>query len=190
MTRKRVEAFSDGVMAVIITIMVLELKVPDGDSLAALEAMWPDLLAYLLSFVYVGVYWNNHHHLMQTVKHVTAGVMWGNLHLLFWLSLFPMLTAWVGYHPSASWPAAVYGIVLMGAAVAWLVLERAIMSGGGDGTLARAIGADFKGKASAALYAIGVGLAFVRPWMADIIYALVAAIWIIPDRRIERQVTA
>jgi uncharacterized membrane protein len=190
MSTKRLEAFSDGVMAVIITIMVLALKVPQGDSLAALAAIWPDFLAYLLSFVYVGVYWNNHHHLMQTVKRATAGVMWANLHVLFWLSLFPMLTAWVGYHPNASWPAAFYGVVLLGASVAWLILEQAIMRGAGDGTLSRAIGGDLKGKLSAALYALGVGLAFVRPWIADIIYALVAAIWVVPDRRIEKRLSA
>jgi len=183
MTSGRIEAFSDGVLAVIITIMVLELKVPHGDSLAALAPMCPSFLAYVLSFVYVGIYWNNHHHLMHTVKRVTGGVMWANLHLLFWISLFPLLTAWAGEYPSANWPAALYGVVLLAAAIAWLILQRAIIRAGG--TLQRAIGSDLKGKLSPLLYATGIALAFVRPWAAEIAYAVVAAIWVIPDRRIE-----
>ncbi len=153
MSTSRLEAFSDGVLAVIITIMVLELKVPHGDSLAALAPMGPAFLGYVLSFVYLGIYWNNHHHLLHTAKRVTGGMMWANLHLLFWLSLFPMLTAWVGENPAAPWPTALYGVVLLVAALSWLVLQRAIIRGGGS--LAAAIGSDLKGKASPVLYLTG-----------------------------------
>lgn len=187
MSKGRVEAFSDGVLAIVITIMVLELKVPTGGTLGALSALRSEFLAYVLSFVYVGIYWNNHHHLMHTVKHVTAGVMWGNLHLLFWLSLIPAVTAWMGHYPAAPWPAALYGVVLLAAALAWLVLQRAIISGGG--ALAEMLGPDLKGKLSVLLYVTGIGLSFVRTWAADAIYALVAALWIIPDRRIEKRLT-
>ena len=174
MSTSRLEAFSDGVLAVIITIMVLELKVPHGDSPAALYPMGSAFYAYVLSFVYVGIYWANHHHLMRTVKHVTGGMMWANLHLLFWLSLFPLFTAWAGQYPTAAWPAALYGAVLLAAALAWLILQRTIMVGGG--TLKRAIGADWKGKLSPLLYVTGIALAFVRPWAADLVFALVAAL--------------
>jgi len=187
MNKARIEAFSDGVLAVIITIMVLELKVPHGDSLAALAPVVPVLGAYVMSFVYVGIYWNNHHHLLHTAKRATGGIMWANLHLLFWLSLFPVMTAWAGHYPSSPWPTAVYGIVLLAAAFAWLLLQRAIIRGGG-GTLARAIGSDLKGKVSPILYASGIGLAFVKPWVAQVLYAVVAAMWIVPDKRIERHV--
>jgi len=187
MGRGRLEAFSDGVLAIIITVMVLELKVPHGDGLAALYPRWPGFLGYVLSFVYVGIYWNNHHHLMQTVKHVTGGIMWSNLHLLFWLSLFPVVGGWVGENPRASWPAALYGVVLLAAAFAWLILQRSIIRTGGP--LATAIGRDLKGKVSPVLYAAGIALAFVRPWLADAIYALVALMWIVPDARIVRSVT-
>ncbi|HEY1812231.1 MAG TPA: TMEM175 family protein [Kofleriaceae bacterium] len=186
MTNARVEAFSDGVMAVIITIMVLDLKAPSGASLDALSPLAPAFLAYVLSFVYVGIYWANHHHLMHTVHHVTGGLMWANLHLLFWLSLFPFLTSWVGEHPSATWPAALSGVALLAAALAWLVLQRAIIAAGG--TLGQAIGSDLKGKLSPVLYVTGIGLAFVRPWASELAYAVVAAMWIVPDRRIEAQV--
>jgi uncharacterized membrane protein len=186
MGKGRLEAFSDGVLAVIITIMVLELKVPHGDNLSALLPMFPVFLSYVLSFVYVGIYWNNHHHLMHTVTRVTGGIMWANLHLLFWLSLFPVVTGWAGEHPTASWPAAVYGIVLLTAAVAWLLLQRAIIRGGGS--LAEAIGSDVKGKASAMLYMLGIATAFVRPWVAETIYGVVAMLWVVPDRRIARTV--
>jgi uncharacterized membrane protein len=187
MNKGRIEAFSDGVLAVIITIMVLELQVPSGDSFEALYPMCPAFFAYVLSFVYVAIYWNNHHHLMHTVKRVTGGIMWANLHLLFWLSLFPLMTAWVGHHPSAEWPAALYGVVLLAAAGAWLILQRAIIRAGG--TLASAIGSDVKGKVSPILYALGIGVAFVRPWISELLFATVAAMWIVPDRRIERHVT-
>jgi uncharacterized membrane protein len=185
MGKARLEAFSDGVLAVIITIMVLELKVPRGDSLAALAPMYPAFLGYVLSFVYVGIYWSNHHHLMHTVSRVTGGIMWANLHLLFWLSLFPVLTAWAGEYPEAPWPSALYGIVLLAAALAWLVLQRAIIRAGG--TLGTCIGDDLKGKISPVLYALGISLAFVRPWMAQLTFAVVAALWIVPDRRIEQR---
>jgi TMEM175 potassium channel family protein len=187
MSKGRVEAFSDGVLAIVITIMVLELKVPEGDTLEALRPVVPKLLSYLLSFVYVGIYWNNHHHLMHTVRRVTGGLLWANLHLLFWLSLFPAVTAWAGHHPAAEWPSALYGVVLLAAALSWLVLQRAIIRGGG--TLAQFIGADWKGKISPALYVAGIGLSFVRPWVADACYAIVAAIWLVPDRRIEAKLT-
>ncbi|HKQ98971.1 MAG TPA: TMEM175 family protein [Candidatus Polarisedimenticolia bacterium] len=183
MTRGRLEAFSDGVLAIIITIMVLELRVPAGDGLDALAPLASEFLAYVLSFIYVGIYWNNHHHLMHTVKQVTGGIMWANLLVLFCLSLFPAVTAWVGHHPHAAWPTALYGIVLLTAALAYLVLQRAIIRSGG--TLGSMIGSDLKGKISPLLYVAGIGLAFVHPWISDILFATVAAMWFIPDRRIE-----
>jgi len=185
MNRGRLEAFSDGVLAIIITVMVLELKVPSGDTLAALAPMKSAFLAYVLSFVYVGIYWNNHHHLVQTVKHVTGAIMWANLHLLFWLSLFPVVTAWAGNNPQAAWPAAIYGVVLLAAALAYLILQKTIVRLGG-GELAKMIGSDMKGRLSPLLYLSGIALAFAHPWIAELLYALVAAIWLVPDRRIER----
>jgi uncharacterized membrane protein len=188
MNRGRMEAFSDGVLAIIITIMVLELKVPAGDTLAALAPMKSAFLAYVLSFAYVGIYWNNHHHMVQTVKHVTGGILWANLHLLFWLSLLPVVTGWAGNNPRAAWPAAVYGAVLLAAGIAYTILQGAIIRHGG-GALGQMIGADVKGRLSPLLYALGIGLAFVRPWISELLYALVAAIWLVPDRRIERQLS-
>jgi uncharacterized membrane protein len=187
MGRGRLEAFSDGVLAIIITIMVLELKVPHGSELRDLAPLGPVLLGYIVSFVYVGIYWNNHHHLMHTVKRVTARIMWANLNLLFWLSLLPFITGWTGEHPLASWPAALYGVVLLAAALSWLILQRAIIQGGG-GELAQAIGADYKGKLSPLLYVAGIGLSFVRAGLAELCYVVVAIIWLIPDRRIAEQV--
>jgi uncharacterized membrane protein len=184
MNKGRLEAFSDGVLAVVITIMVLELKAPHGETLSALGPLGMGFLAYVLSFVYVGIYWNNHHHLLHTVKHVTGSMMWANLFLLFWISLFPFFTAWAGQVPQAPWPTALYGVDLLAAALSWLLLQREIIRGGGS--LRKAIGADLKGKVSAGLYAVGIGLAFVRTWMADIAYVAVAALWVVPDRRIER----
>jgi uncharacterized membrane protein len=184
MSKGRLEAFSDGVLAIIITIMVLELKVPHGDTLRDLQPMLPVLLAYVLSFVYVGIYWNNHHHFLHTVKNATGSMMWANLHLLFWLSLFPAVTAWIGEHPAAPWPVALYGVVLLAASLAFLILQRTIIHAGGS--LAHLIGADLKGKISPLLYATGIGFAFVRPWVAEAIFALAAALWIVPDRRIEK----
>jgi uncharacterized membrane protein len=185
--KSRLEAFSDGVLAVIITIMVLELKVPRSGELEALESMCRPMLDYVLSFVFVGIYWNNHHHLLQTVKNVTGGMMWANLHLLFWLSLFPIFTSWAGEFPDAPWPTALYGGVLLAAAIAWLILQRTIV-GGGNGALASALGSDWKGKLSPVLYLTGIGLAFWRTWAADVAFAIVAAFWIVPDKRIEREV--
>jgi uncharacterized membrane protein len=190
-TKGRLEAFSDGVMAVIITIMVLEIHVPRGADLAALGPLVPALVGYVLSFVYVGIYWNNHHHLMHATRHIGGGVMWANLHLLFWLSLVPAITGWVGQNPDASWPAALYGFVLLSSGVAWLILQRAIILRNGlDSELAQAVGRDVKGKASAVLYTVAIGLAFVRPWLADVVYAGVALMWIVPDRRIEARLEA
>ena len=188
MGKGRLEAFSDGVLAIIITIMVLELKVPHGTDLEALIPLGPTFLGYVLSFVYVGVYWNNHHHLLHTVKRVTAGVMWANLHLLFWLSLFPFVTGWAGDHPTAHWPAALYGVVLLCAAFAWLLLQNAIIRAGG--TLDKAIGSDFKGKISPVLYVSGIVVAFYLPWISEALYASVALLWLIPDRRIERHMAS
>jgi len=189
MSKGRIEAFSDGVLAIILTIMVLELKVPHGADLAALYPLCPVLLAYLISFVYVGIYWNNHHHLLHATQHVSAGIMWANLHLLFWLSLVPVVTGWVGEHPTEPWPTALYGVILLMSGIAWLILQRAIIvRHGHDSILAQAIGSDFKGNVSAVLYLTAIGVSFVRTWAADLIYAVVAMIWIVPDRRIEAKV--
>ena len=189
MEKGRLEAFSDGVIAVIITIMVLELKAPHGKGLAALQPLLPAFLTYVLSFVFIGIYWNNHHHLLHAAARVGGAVLWANLHLLFWLSLVPFFTAWVGENPRASIPTASYGAVFLMAGVAWLLLQRALLKRSGtDSALARAIGRDAKGKLSAALYITGVALAFVRAWMAQVLYVLVALMWLVPDRRIERMI--
>ena len=188
MGRARLEAFSDGVFAIIITIMVLELKIPHEGTLGALVALYPKFFGYVLSFLYVAIYWNNHHHLCHTMKHVSGGVMWGNLHLLFWLSLFPFVTGWASEHEHDSTPTAVYGIVLLAAALAWLVLQRAIVSAGG--VLREALGADLKGKLSPLMYVTGIGVSFVRPWLGFAVYAIVALMWVVPDRRIERWLAA
>ena len=188
MNKSRLEAFSDGVIAVIITIMVLEVKVPHGSDLSAVYPVLPVLLSYVLSFIFVGIYWNNHHHLMLATRRIGAGVMWANLHLLFWLSLVPVLTGWVGQNPLAPWPTALYGALLLCVGLAWLVLQRAIIARNGkDSALARAIGSDAKGNASAVLYLVAIALAFVRTWAADLVYATVALIWLVPDRRIAAQ---
>jgi len=189
MNKGRLEAFSDGVLAVIITIMVLELKVPHGDDLAALRSMSHGLLSYVLSFVYIGIYWNNHHHLLHATHRVNGRIMWANLHLLFWLSLVPVVTAWLGDYPSSVTPAALYGGVLFLAAIAFLILEKQIMAYNPDSVLREAVGFDVKGLISQFLYLLGIGMAFVRPWIADLLYATVAVIWVIPDPRIERRVT-
>jgi uncharacterized membrane protein len=187
MEKNRLEAFSDGVLAIIITIMVLELKVPHGIQLTALKPLLPVFLSYVLSFIYLGIYWNNHHHMLHTVKRVSGGILWANLHLLFWLSLFPVTTGWMGENHFASTPTAVYGAVLLMAAIAYFILQRVIITKQGqDSLLARAIGIDWKGKLSPPLYFIAVPLAFVSPWISCGIYAFVAFIWLIPDRRIER----
>ena len=187
MGKGRLEALSDGVIAILITIMVLELKAPHGADLAALAPLWPVFLSYVLSFVYLGIYWNNHHHLFQAVRHVTGPVLWANLHLLFWLSLVPITTAWMGENHFAPMPVAVYGVVLLCAAVAYFVLVRALLAHHDrDSALARAIGDDFKGKISVALYAVAIVTATWQPWLACALYVAVAVIWLVPDRRIEK----
>jgi uncharacterized membrane protein len=186
MTRGRLEAFSDGVLAILITIMVLELRIPQGADLAALRGMLPEFLAYLVSFLYIGIYWNNHHHMFHIVDRVSGGILWSNLHLLFWISLVPVTTAWVGKNPTAPLPTAVYGMVFFLSACAWQILQAAIIAyQGPHSKLRAAIQRDFKGKVSFALYALAVVLAFVRPWLAQAIYVLVAVMWFVPDRRIE-----
>jgi len=185
--KNRLEAFSDGVLAIIITIMVLELKVPQGVELEALKPLLPVFLSYVLSFIYLGIYWNNHHHLLHTIKQVSGGILWANLHLLFWLSLFPFATGWIGENHIAPTPTAVYGCVLLMAAIAYYILQRTIIAKEGrDSLLAAAIGRDWKGKLSPALYLLGIGLSFVHPWIGNAVYVLVALLWLVPDRRIER----
>ena len=183
----RLEAFSDGVIAILITIMVLELRVPHGDRLADLQPLGYTLLSYVLSFVYLGIYWNNHHHMLHTVRTVSGGILWANLHLLFWLSLVPFVTGWMGQNHFASLPTAVYGVVLLMAAAAYFILQgRILVRQGPDSALARAIGQDAKGKASLVLYTVAIPLAFRSRWTACAIYTLVALLWLIPDRRIEK----
>ena len=187
MTKGRLEAFSDGMIAIFITVMVLELKVPRDVEVAALTPLLPALLTYVLSFVYLAIYWNNHHHMFHATKHVTGGILWANLHLLFWLSLFPFATGWMGENHWARIPTAAYGAVLLMAAVAYYILQRAIIAHQGAGSLlAIAIGSDWKGKLSPALYFVAIPLSFAIPWIAIAIYVLVALVWLIPDRRIER----
>jgi uncharacterized membrane protein len=187
MEKNRVEAFSDGVIAIIITIMVLELRPPPAVELADLKPLLPVFLSYVLSFIYVGIYWNNHHHMFHSTKHVTGGILWANLHLLFWLSLFPFMTAWVGENHRAPTPTAVYGFVLLMAAIAYSILQRAIIAQQGrDSLLAAAIGTDWKGKLSPVLYLAAIPLAFVSPWISDGLFIFVALMWLVPDRRIER----
>jgi TMEM175 potassium channel family protein len=189
MPKGRLEAFSDGVLAIIITIMVLELKVPQGQDLSTLRPLLPVFLSYVLSFVYLGIYWNNHHHMLQATKQATGLMLWANLHLLFWLSLFPFVTGWMGENHFAPVPTAVYGGVLLLAGIAYTLLQAAILRSEGPGSLlATAVGADYKGKASLLSYAIAIPLAFVSPWIANGLYVAVALIWLIPDRRIERLV--
>jgi uncharacterized membrane protein len=187
MSTGRMEAFSDGVIAILITIMVLELPIPHGTSWAALHEAWPVLLCYVLSFVYLGIYWNNHHHMLQATDRVSGAILWANLHLLFWLSLVPFTTAWMGENDFAPIPTACYGIVLLAAAVAYYVLQTVIVRDqGGSSMLAAAIGRDLKGKLSPAVYLAGIGLSFVAPWLGFAIYAGVALTWLVPDRRLER----
>ena len=189
MTRNRMEAFSDGVIAIIITIMVLELRPPHEASFTALRPLAPVLLSYVMSFVYLGIYWSNHHHLLQVVEHVSGGVLWANLHLLFWLSLVPFVTAWMGETHFAVVPAAVYGVVLLFAAIAYYILTRALLSvHTRDSLLATALGRDFKGKISMVIYLVAIPLAFIRSWLACLLYVLVAVAWLVPDRRIEKTV--
>ena len=185
----RLEAFSDGVLAILITIMVLELHVPHGTDLAALRPLVPVFLTYLLSFVFIAIYWNNHHHMLQLTDRVNGGILWANLHLLFWLSLLPFATGWMGENHFAKVPTAVYGVDLLGAAVAYFILKTAIVAEhGSDSTLAAATGADLKGKGSAVVYLVAVPMAFVNRWIAVALYVAVALVWVIPDRRLESRV--
>jgi uncharacterized membrane protein len=187
----RLEAFSDGVVAIIITIMVLELKVPHGTSFDELRPLLPVFLSYVLSFIYVGIYWNNHHHMLHLVQRVSGPILWANLHLLFWLSLIPFVTAWMGENHLATLPVALYGGVLLMAAIAYLLLMTLIIRHEGRGSpIAKAMGRDFKGKTSPFVYAAGIGLAFVQPLISVGLYVLVAAMWFIPDRRVERTLEA
>ena len=187
MKKSRLEAFSDGVLAIIITIMVLELKVPHEPTLAALWPLWPTILCYLMSFVFIGIYWNNHHHLWQVVESVNGTVLWANLHLLFWLSLVPFVTAWMGENHFASVPVALYGVVLLGSGCAYYILVRSLLaSHARDSLLARAMGSDFKGRISIWIYLLAIGVAFAWPLLAGLLYAAVAVMWLVPDRRIEK----
>jgi uncharacterized membrane protein len=187
MTKGRMEAFSDGVFAVIITIMVLEMKAPNGAGLTALWPVVPVFLSYILSFVYVGIYWNNHHHLLQAAQHVSGGILWANLHLLFWLSLTPFVTAWMGQNEFAPWPVASYGMVMLFAGTAYFILTRSLIAHHGkDSTLGASIGNDRKGRMSLAAYAVAIPLSFVQPWVACACYVGVAIMWLIPDPRIEK----
>ncbi|HXF63644.1 MAG TPA: TMEM175 family protein [Caldilineaceae bacterium] len=187
MSKGRMEAFSDGVLAIVITIMVLELSVPHEAELAALLALAPIFLSYVLSFIFIGIYWNNHHHLLQAIQYVDGRVLWANLHLLFWLSLIPFVTGWMGENRFAAWPVALYGVILLLAAVAYFILVRVLLAlHGRDSKLATAVGSDTKGKLSIGFYITAIPLAFVNPWLAFALYVVVATIWLIPDRRIER----
>jgi uncharacterized membrane protein len=187
MKKDRMEAFSDGVMAIIITVMVLELKVPQAADLAALRPLTPVFMSYILSFINLGIYWNNHHHLLQVIDQVNGQVLWANLHLLFWLSLLPFATAWMGENNFSTWPVAFYGLDLLLAACGYYLLVRSLLSlHGSDSTLAAALGGDLKGRISIVFYIIAVAVTFLNSWIACVIYVLVAAIWFVPDPRIEK----
>lgn len=187
MGTNRMEAFFDGVVAIIITIMVLEMKVPHGDSIESLAPLIPVLLSYVLSFIYLGIYWNNHHHMMHTARSVTGSMLWANLHLLFWLSLIPFTTGWMGENHFATLPAAAYGAVLLMASIAYWILQQRIISAQGENSeLKRAIGNDWKGRLSPLLYSAAIVLAFLSPWLSMTIYVFVALMWVVPDKRIER----
>ncbi|HEY3782019.1 MAG TPA: TMEM175 family protein [Fimbriimonadaceae bacterium] len=185
MDKGRLEAFSDGVLAIIITIMVLELKPPQGTSWSALQPLIPTLASYILSFIYVGIYWNNHHHMLQAAKHVNGAVLWANLHLLLWLSLVPIATTWLGTTGIACVPAAIYGFLLFMAGVAYFILAQLIAANGKGSELAQALGKDFKGKLSVVFYAIAIAIAFLQPVVSCVIYVLVAVMWLVPDQRFE-----
>ncbi len=187
MSKSRLEAFSDGVLAIIITIMVLELHIPHGADIAALKPLAPVFLSYVLSFVFVGIYWNNHHHMLQAVRRISGGALWANLHLLFWLSLLPAVTGWMGANEFAALPTALYGVILLMSGVAYTILCRALIKADGkDSLLLNAIGADRKGRASLALYAVAIPTAFWNCWVSKAVYVVVALMWLIPDRRIEK----
>lgn len=190
MKKERLVAFSDGVIAVIITVMVLELRVPAGSNLAALHATVPVFLAYVLSFVNIGIYWNNHHHMFYPVERIDGRVMWSNLHLLFWLSLVPFTTAWVGRYHLEAIPTAIYGAVLILDAIAYTILQGSLIAAGGKhSVLAHAVGSDAKGRLSILLYALAIGFAFLNTWISDALYVVVAIIWLVPDPRIEKKIT-
>jgi uncharacterized membrane protein len=189
MTTTRLEAFSDGVIAILITIMVLELRPPHEPSVQGLRPLIPIVFSYLLSFIFLGIYWTNHHHLLHAAEHVNGRVLWANLHLLFWLSLVPFVTAWVGETHFAQWPVALYGIVLLLAAIAYFILVRSLLTlHGPSSLLATALGSDFKGKISIVVYLVAILFSFVQPWLGFAIYVLVAIMWLVPDRRIERTI--
>lgn len=191
MSKGRLEAFSDGVFAVIITIMVLEMKVPHGTDFTALKSVVPVFLCYVLSYIYVGIYWNNHHHLLHAADHVSGGILWANLVLLFCLSLAPFTTAWMGENHYAPLPVAAYGVMLLSAGIAYFVLTKSLIAHHGkDSVLATSIGNDWKGTVSVLVYVLAIPLAFVRPWLACVCYSLVALMWLLPDRRIEKHVHA
>lgn len=188
MSKNRLEAFSDGVIAIIITIMVLDLKTPQGNDLAALRPLLPVFLSYVLSFIYIGIYWNNHHHLLQATQHVSGGILWANLNLLFWLSLTPFATSWLGASSLAPWPVALYGAVLMFGGVAYFILTKALIAHHGERSLlATSIGSDKKGKISVAIFLVAIPFAFLNPWISCICYVTVPVMWLVPDRRIERR---
>lgn len=189
MNKGRLEAFSDGVIAILITIMVLELKIPHGADLAAIQPLFPVFVTYVLSFIYLGIYWNNHHHLLQATAHINGAILWANLHLLFWLSLIPFVTGWMGENHFAPLPTAVYGVNLLAAGIAYYILQSLIVAAQGkDSQIKAAIGKDIKGKISPLIYLTAIGLAFVNQWISDALYVLVALIWLIPDRRIESKI--
>ena len=189
MSTTRLEAFSDGVIAILITIMVLELRAPHDSSLAALRPLWPVFLSYVMSFIYLGIYWNNHHHLLHAAEHVNGRILWANLHLLFWLSLIPFATAWMGENHFGGSSVALYGVVLLCAAISYFILVRALLAlHGSESVLAAALGSDFKGKISIVFYLVAIALTFINNWIGFAIYVLVAIMWLVPDKRIERQV--
>ena len=187
MSKGRMEAFSDGVLAIVITIMVLEMKIPHGGNLADLAALTPVFISYVLSFVYVGIYWNNHHHMLHATQHVNGTILWANLHVLFWLSLIPFVTGWMGENHFPAWPVAMYGVVLMLCAIAYYILYRVLIRHHGpNSALASAVGIDRKGQTSIILYAVAIPLSFINQWLALSLYVLVALMWFIPDRRVEK----
>jgi uncharacterized membrane protein len=190
LSKERLAAFSDGVIAIIITIMVLELQVPHGDDWSALSKLWPIFVSYILSFLYIAIYWNNHHHLLHALKHVNGRILWANTHLLFWLSLIPFATGWMGENNFTEVPTAVYGVALLMPAIAYHLLQLTIIqSEGRTSGLARALGSDLKGKISPILYGIAIGLAFIEPWISCGIYTFVALMWLVPDKRIEKMLS-
>jgi len=188
MTTNRMEAFSDGVIAIIITIMVLELRPPHDTSLVGLRPLLPVIGSYVMSFIYLGIYWNNHHHLLHVTEHIDGRALWANLHLLFWLSLVPFVTAWMGENHFSQWPVALYGVVLFMSAIAYTILVFTLLAAPGNELLASALGSDFKGKISIVFYIVGIGLSFVNPWIGLAVYVAVAVIWLVPDRRTERKI--